>query len=454
VIERKIKQKLALSIFGYGVPLLIGLVTIPLLIDAMGVELFGLLTLGWALVGFAGVFDFGLGRALTKEISACISQQRAVEIWVLFRYAFRLMLLVALVIFCLFEGFMPWVVAHFLTLSTLTPTETTVALQFLLLVIPIIIVSSAFVAVLEGSGQIEKASVIRAIVGVLIFLGPVVAWQMHFGFLGVVLSLVLARVIGMIGYLLVSYQQLALWRSIGNIIAPTATKKHLLRSGGWMSVSTILAPILTTLDRFIIGAMLSVTMVAYYATPVDVLMKLQVFSTALMGVVFPAFSATYLLNVSRTVELFNKSALLIGLGSFAVACVSVIAGAWALTLWVGAAFAEQSKWVLYWTALGFFANAISYVPFALLQAIGRADITAKVNLIEMPFYFLFLFWALQTWDVVGAAIASTLRLSLNGFMLLHLTAHYYPQLRKQSLRVSSGLLLGLLLLLAYLSRMS
>lgn len=453
MIEGKIKQKLVLSAFGYGLPLLVGLITIPLLIEAMGLELFGLLTLGWTLVGFAGVFDLGLGRALTKEISAYVSQSRTVEIWSLFRYALRLMLLVALVVFSLFVGAMPWIVDHFLTLTSLTHAETTVSLQVLLLVIPVIITSSALVAVLEGSGQVEKVSVIRAVVGMFIFLGPLIAWQLHFGFLGVIVSLVFARVLGAIGYFLVSYQQLVFWRHISNQLAASAGGQ-LLRSGGWMSVSTLLAPVLTTLDRFIIGAMQSVSMVAYYATPVDMLMKLQIFSTALMGVVFPAFAATYLLNVNRTVELFYKSALLIGLGSFVVAGVTVVAGGWALTWWVGPEFAAQSEWVLYWAALGFFANAISYVPFALLQAIGRADITAKVNLIEMPFYFMFLFWALKTWGIEGAAIASTLRLSLNSFVLLHLTAHYYPHLRKQSIGVSAGLAFGLCLLLAYLSGMS
>jgi O-antigen/teichoic acid export membrane protein len=453
VIERKIKQKLVLSAFGYGLPLLVGLITIPLLIEAMGVELFGLLTLGWTLVGFAGIFDLGLGRALTKEISACVSQSRTIEIWSLFRYALRLMLLVALVVFSLFAGAMPWIVDNFLNLTSLMPAETTLALQILLFVIPVIITSSALVAVLEGSGQVEKVSVIRAVMGIFIFLGPLIAWQFHFGFFGVVVSLVFARVFGLIGYFLVSYQQLSLWRHTSSQLVASASGQ-LLRSGGWMSVSTLLAPVLTVLDRFIIGAMLSVSMVAYYATPVDMLMKLQVFSTALMGVVFPAFAATYLLNVNRTVELFYKSALLIGLGSFAVAGASVILGDWALTWWVGAAFAAQSEWVLYWAALGFFANAISYVPFALLQAIGRADITAKVNLIEMPFYFMFLFWALETWGIEGAAIASTLRLSLNSFILLHLTAYYYPHLRKQSMRVSAGLAFGLCLLLAYLSGIS
>jgi O-antigen/teichoic acid export membrane protein len=220
-----------------------------------------------------------------------------------------------------------------------------------------------------------------------------------------------------------------------------------------MSVSTVMTPILTTLDRFVIGAMLSVSMVAYYATPVDMLMKLQVFSSALMGVVFPAFAATYLSNTQRTVELFSKSLLLIGAVMFAVALSALTLGQLGLTIWLGESFAEQSKWVLYWAALGLFANALSFVPFALLQAIDRADITAKTNLFEMPVYFAFLYWALCEWGIVGAAIASTLRLVMNSLLLFGFSAWLYPAVRKQT-QVSIVLMLfGLAFLLVLMGKM-
>ena len=38
----------------------------PILVDGLGTARFGVLTLAWAVIGYAQVFDLGIGRALTK----------------------------------------------------------------------------------------------------------------------------------------------------------------------------------------------------------------------------------------------------------------------------------------------------------------------------------------------------------------------------------------------------
>ena len=51
------------------IPLFFALFCIPQIIEIAGSERFGILMLAWALIGYAGLFDFGLGRALTKTVS-------------------------------------------------------------------------------------------------------------------------------------------------------------------------------------------------------------------------------------------------------------------------------------------------------------------------------------------------------------------------------------------------
>ena len=57
------------NFIGNFIPLIVGLFAIPLLIKGMGTDRFGLLTLLWMGLGYFSVFDFGLGRALTKFVS-------------------------------------------------------------------------------------------------------------------------------------------------------------------------------------------------------------------------------------------------------------------------------------------------------------------------------------------------------------------------------------------------
>ena len=48
---------------------LAALAAVPFLLQRIGVERFGLLSLAWVLIGYFSLFDLGLGRALTKMIA-------------------------------------------------------------------------------------------------------------------------------------------------------------------------------------------------------------------------------------------------------------------------------------------------------------------------------------------------------------------------------------------------
>ena len=169
------------------------------------------------------------------------------------------------------------------------------------------------------------------------------------------------------------------------------------------------------------------------------LMKLQVFSSALMGVVFPAFAATYLLNHQRTVELFTKSLLLIGSVMFMIALLSLMLGQIGLTLWLGSLFRKVYGYV------------ISFVPFALLQAIGRSDVTAKINLLKHRLFCFFILVVIRVGHY-GAATAPTLRLVITqscfGF-----SAHLYPAVKQVIWRATTAMLVGVIVLLGYMGGM-
>lgn len=68
------------NLLGTGLPLLVGLFTIPFLITRIGVEAFGILTLVWALIGYFSLFDFGLGRALTQQVASRLAARQPDQI--------------------------------------------------------------------------------------------------------------------------------------------------------------------------------------------------------------------------------------------------------------------------------------------------------------------------------------------------------------------------------------
>src|SRR5690242_7908841 len=57
------------NLLGQGLPLVAGVVAIPLLIRGLGTDRFGVLTLAWMVTGYFSLFDLGLGRALTHVVA-------------------------------------------------------------------------------------------------------------------------------------------------------------------------------------------------------------------------------------------------------------------------------------------------------------------------------------------------------------------------------------------------
>jgi O-antigen/teichoic acid export membrane protein len=57
------------NLAGSGLPLIAAAALIPFMLQRLGNEAFGVLTLIWALIGYFSLFDMGVGRALTYELS-------------------------------------------------------------------------------------------------------------------------------------------------------------------------------------------------------------------------------------------------------------------------------------------------------------------------------------------------------------------------------------------------
>jgi O-antigen/teichoic acid export membrane protein len=185
-----------------------------------------------------------------------------------------------------------------------------------------------------------------------------------------------------------------------------------------MTVSNVVSPLMVSLDRFLIGAMLSVTAVTYYATPFEVVTKLVLIPSALVGVMFPAFSTSFVQDRNRTALLYRRSIKYVSMALFPIILLIVILAKGGLEFWLGAEFAQNSARVLQWLAVGVFIYSLALVPFALVQGAGRPDLTAKLHLIELPCYLLALWWLIRVHGIEGAAIAWTGRVAVDAVVLL------------------------------------
>ena len=407
-----------------GAPVIVAVFSIPILIRGLGKDRFGVLALAWALIGYASLFDIGLGRALTQLVSKKLGAGEEHEVPALVWTSLVLMLVLGAVGAVVIVVISPWLVRHALKIPEALQSETLRAFYLLGLSIPMVICAAGLRGLLEAHQRFMLVNALRIPLGVFTFAGPLLVLPFSRNLVPVVGILVAGRFVGCLAHFWLCLRVVPELRRHVAWHAPSAVP--LLRFGGWMTVSNVVSPLMTTTDRFFIGGLISVAAVTYYATPYEVVTKLLLIPIALMAVVFPAFSVSFVNNPGRAALLYDRSVKYILLALFPIILFIVALAQNGLTLWLGADFARHSTRVVQWLALGVLANSLALVPFCFVQGVGRPDLTAKLHLLELPFYLGTLFWLIRTDGIEGAAIAWSARMVFDALALFVMAKRFLP----------------------------
>jgi len=413
--SKVLARNTALNLAGQAVPLVAALVAIPWLIRGLGTDRFGVLTLAWATIGYFSLVDLGLGRALTHAVATRLGSSREDELVALGWTALALMFLLGALGAVALAAATPWLVNDLLKIPPTLQAESARSFYLLALALPIVVSTAGLRGIIEAHQHFGLATALRVPLAILSYAGPLIVLPFTNRLDVIVAALVAGRVVTWAAHFALCVKRYAFLRH-GIALRPHVIWP-LLRVGGWMSLSNIVSPLMTYFDRFFIGALLPVAAVAYYVTPFEAVMKLLLFPSALMGVLFPAFAESFARDRARTAQLFDKGVRAVVLVVFPVSLVLVTLASEILRVWVGAEFSHAGAAVLQWLAVGALINSVGFVGFAVLQGVGRADLTGKLNLLELPLYVVAI-WVLATrFGLAGVAMAWTLRVSIDTLAL-------------------------------------
>lgn len=417
----------------------VALLTVPILIRGLGTERFGVLTVGWVVIGYFGLFDFGLGRALTKLVAERMGTERREEIpslvWVALSLTFLLGVLGALVLAVL----APWLVSDALKISPALQGEARDAFRLLAFSLPWVISTAGLLGVLEASQSFGLVNALRVPMGLFSYVGPLAVLPFSHSLVPVVGLLVVGRLLGWGAHLAACLRVFPVLRE--RVHLDWSRVGMLARFGGWMTVSNVISPLMTHLDRFLVGALISMSAVAYYATPYELVTRLWLVPSALMGVFFPAFAATFAADRARTRLLFDRAGRAIFLALFPITLAVIALAREGMGLWLGADFALHSSRVLQWLAIGVFINCLAQVPFALVQGVGRPDLTGKLHLAELPVYAVAIWLFSRAYGIEGVAMAWVVRVALDTAALYAMADHFVDHgrlLRSTAVRVAGA----------------
>src|SRR5712691_5942117 len=162
---RTLARNMVFNLLGQGSPLLAALFAIPFLVDGLGTDRFGILTLAWMVIGYFSLFDLGLGRAVTKLVAERLGKSSAVEIPGLIWTALFMMLLSGTIGAALLALLAPWLIRDVLKIPQILQSETLSAFYLLTLSIPFVISTAALRGVLEALQRFGLVNVMRTLLG-------------------------------------------------------------------------------------------------------------------------------------------------------------------------------------------------------------------------------------------------------------------------------------------------
>lgn len=419
--KKLIVKNISLNFIIQIVTILIGIFTVPSIIQGLGVDRFGILSIIWAVIGYSSLFDFGLGRALTQVVSsklgAGLEEEIPSVIWTSMVLISGLGILAAALIFSL-SG----VIVDFIKVSPKYHQETLQSMQVMALTIPFLVWVIGMKGVLESYQKFDYTTWLRVPILITNYLIPIILLKFYPSLLGLVVVLAIGRISTCLGFLW------AINKTVKNLASGMHFERQhflsLFRFGSWLTVSNIINPFMAYLDRFLIAGMLSAQVVAYYATPYDVLSKMTIASGAVMSVIFPALATEFSRGSGRAKEFYARTLKLLALILIGPTLVCVIFAKPLITLWINGQFAEQSYLLAQVMALSFFISCMNTVPYSVIQALGRSDVTAKIYLFELPVFIGCLILSVQYFGIIGAPIAALVRFILDS-ILMHIFALRY-----------------------------
>ncbi len=413
---RVLARNTLLNLFGQGLPLLVAVLTIPAVVRGLGPARFGVLSLAWVLFGYFSIFDLGLGRATTKLVSEALAERDVARVPRIAGTTFICQLALGLAAGLVLVAATPFLVGRVFKTPPDLLREAQDSFYVLALCLPFVLIAGSFRGLLEAAQRFDLINVVRAPFIASTFLIPLVGVMLQWHLPGILLGFAAAQAL-----VAVSYGRLCLGTFPALQTVPRIDwqeLRSLAQFGGWVTVSSIVSPLLVYMERFMIGMLVSMPAVAYYAAPHEVASRLLIIPASLTGTLFPAFSALQGerdLEQSSTIVARSIKYLLLVLGPIVITVV--VFAHEILKTWLGAEFASRSTAVLQLVTIGVLINSVALVPFSLLQARGRPDLTAKFHLFELPIQIVVAWICIRVAGINGAALAWSVRVTIDTALL-------------------------------------
>lgn len=412
-------RSLLLRNFGWNLggrawQIVLTLASVPLLIDRLGLELYGVYALVSVFLGYFRFLDFGFSTALERFGAKAIARGDRPTLRRYFRTAATAQGAISV-----FGGLAVLALAHwFVPLLEAPPAmraEVIDSLGWIAATFTLTLASGVPAGLLRAAQRFDHLNRIGVVTGTLSTVLLVIVALAAPALRWVILTMAAASAVGFVWTLV------AATRSTGLSVWPGLDRqslRELIGFGGFVTIGGLVTPVLVNLEKIMLGTAVGVATVSHYMVPYRALERITVLPGSVSRAIFPHLSSLHGkgddASIERTHLRSTELVLWMVLPLFAGLW---IAGPALFTLWMGEEFAQVASPVLLILSAGWFVNMLAWNAVVLIQACGHPGRIAALYVAEAAVYLPLAWLATVHFGLVGAAVAWSARVIVDAVVL-------------------------------------
>jgi O-antigen/teichoic acid export membrane protein len=386
---------------------LMTLAFLPLYVQFLGIEAYGLIGVYVSLVALLAVLDLGLSTTITRELARLSAvpdtQQEARDLTRTFELVYWA---VGVLIGCAVAALAPVIARHWLNVESLRVETVEQSATIMGLALALQWPLSLYNGGLMGLQRQVLMNVVRAGAATLQGGGAVlILWLVS----PTILAYFSWQII--VGALQTTVIAVCLWKSLPEAGHRAAFRKRLLvsnwRFAGGMTALAVLVAVLTQSDKFILSKVLSLETFGYYSLATAIATALSYIANPIYSALFPRFSqAIGRGDEAEISRVYHKGCQLMTATVVPVAIVLALFSEELLTVWLGDAVTVGKTHLLASLLVaGAMLNSMVILPYALQLAHGWTRLVLGVNALSVVIFVPLLVVLIDALGATGAALA-------------------------------------------------
>jgi O-antigen/teichoic acid export membrane protein len=411
----KLSKNIVYNLVGQGLALVFGFVAVRYVFKQLGEDALGIIYFTATMSAvLCTVLELGMCSTIVREVSTRLDDEPAYV-----RKLIRTASLICWSSYALLAAAVyraaPFLVEKWIHSKTMDAATATRMVQVLGMAALVAMPRSFYVSLLRGLQRMEFINLIDVSTSALQQLGIIVILSFGGGLFAAVDWLALCFVLGLLAYMLVCAQFFS-FRALLPGFFPAAARRNFGFAASMMAIS-LLSMVHMQADKLIVSKLLPIGVFGFYAVASGAVSRANLLSGAIAQAAFPVFSTlSQARDQTSFLAQYRPLQDLVCLATVPAYAAIVFAAGPLFTYLLNAEAARLLLLPVAFLCLGFYMNGTLQVPYVASLAVGKPQITARLN-----FYALFVILPSTTLLVFRFGIAGA------GFswVAYHLFAYAY-----------------------------